>query len=148
MRRHSTRSVPPGQHTCVRPFSHPNVSYLTLSLPLIQVWDLLDGVITEKEVSPATFGLALNSIDSVRGGTPEENAATLLALLGGELPLDHPVENFVAANCGALLFLSGLAKDPIDGVRLARESIKSGKALEALDLFRKASQAGAISVAK
>lgn len=110
---------------------------------MAQVWDLLDGVITEMEVSPATFGLRPNSIHSVRGGTPEENAATLMALLGGKLPLDHPVENFVAANCGALLFLSGLATDPIDGVRLARESIASGNALGALDKFRAASQAGA-----
>ncbi|KAM0755863.1 anthranilate phosphoribosyltransferase [Meredithblackwellia eburnea MCA 4105] len=108
------------------------------------VWDLENGVITEKEISPATFGLEPNSIESVKGGSPSENAATLQALLGGRLPLDHPIENFVVANCGALLFLSGLAKDPVDGVRLARESIKTGKAAGALDAFRAASQDGAV----
>ncbi|KAK4705190.1 anthranilate phosphoribosyltransferase, partial [Phenoliferia sp. Uapishka_3] len=79
------------------------------------IWDLKDGVITERVVSPETFGLQPQTLESVRGGTPEENATTLITLLEGKLPLDHPVENFVAANSGALLFLSGLAKDPIDG---------------------------------
>lgn len=42
-------------------------------------------------------------------------------------------------NAAALLLVAGIAKDEIDGVRLARESIQSGKAAEALELFREAS---------
>lgn len=43
-------------------------------------------------------------------------------------------------NAAALLVVAGIAKDEVEGVRLARESISSGKAGEALDRFREASQ--------
>lgn len=107
-----------------------------------KVWDLHDNIITETNVNPAMFGLPSNPISSVVGGSPSENAATLNDLLDGLLPLDHPIENFVVLNTAALLVVAGVASDPLDGVRRARESIKSGKAKEALRLFQVASQAG------
>lgn len=56
------------------------------------------------------------------------------------MSLDDPIENFVVLNAAALLVVAGIAKDEVEGVRLARESISSGKAGVALDRFREASQ--------
>ena len=105
-----------------------------------QVWDLENGQITERTVTPRDFGLPLNSIESVAGGTPLENATTLDLLLANQLDDTHPVENFVVLNTAALLLVAGKATDPQDGVRLARESIANGSAKRALGLFRDASQ--------
>ncbi|KAI5477780.1 anthranilate phosphoribosyltransferase [Pseudohyphozyma bogoriensis] len=105
------------------------------------VWEVKDGQITPREISPTLFGLPTNPITSVAGGAPSENAQTLIDLLDGKLPLDHPIENYVALNTAALLVVAGVAKSPEEGVAMARESIKGGKAKAALDAFRKSSQA-------
>lgn len=115
---------------------------LTACLPLpSQIWDLENSVITERTISPVDFGLPLNPIQSVCGGTPLENATTLNLLLDGQLPQTDPIENFVVLNTAALLVVAGKAKDGKDGVRIARESIANGGAKRALGLFRDASQA-------
>ena len=49
-----------------------------------------------------------------------------------------PVMDFVLMNASALLVVAGLAADYREGVRLARESIESGKAWEAFEKFRDA----------
>ena len=43
-----------------------------------QIAALADGVIEEFTISPDDLGLAMVSTDDLRGGTPEENAASLL----------------------------------------------------------------------
>lgn len=105
------------------------------------MWDLKDGAITYKSVSPADFGLASHPLSSVAGGSPEENAATLISLFDGQLSANHPVENFVVINTAALLFVSGKATDLLHGVTLARESINNGGAKEALRVFGERSRA-------
>lgn len=57
----------------------------------------------------------------------------------GEIDSNDPIENFVVMNAAALLLVAGIAKDEVDGVRLARESIHNGKAAQALEKFRIAS---------
>jgi anthranilate phosphoribosyltransferase len=56
------------------------------------------------------------------------------------MPEGSPIETWVAMNAAALLVVSGTAPDCIEGVRMARESIKSGAALEALESFGKAAR--------
>ncbi|GAA5917243.1 hypothetical protein JCM5296_006864 [Sporobolomyces johnsonii] len=103
------------------------------------VWDLKDDTITARTIHPSDFGLTPTPLSTVAGGTPGENAATLRALLAGELARDDPIETFVVLNAAALLVVAGKAKDEKAGVELARESIRSGKAAEALEAFRRAS---------
>ena len=52
-----------------------------------------------------------------------------------------PVLDFVLMNASALLVVAGIAKDFTDGVARARESIVSGKAWEALEIFREEGKA-------
>ncbi|KAG5650489.1 hypothetical protein H0H81_012069 [Sphagnurus paluster] len=104
-------------------------------------WELhSDGSITETTLSPELFGVARHPLKDVVGGTPDENAQTLkqlLALRSNEVP-QHllPVLDFVLINAGALLVISGKASNYKEGTSLARESIMSGRASEALENFR------------
>lgn len=107
------------------------------------MWSLEKDVVREIEVTPATFGLSPHALTTVVGGTPSDNASTLISLLNGEAAQDDPIENFVVMNAAAVLFVAGIAKDPIDGVRIARESIKGGGAKAALAEFQRTSTAAA-----
>ncbi|CAG8567156.1 5037_t:CDS:2 [Ambispora gerdemannii] len=100
------------------------------------VWELSQSKITEYVVSPADFGLPNHPIISVVGGTSEENAAILGKLLEGNS--EGPILDFVLLNAAAVLVVADKARDFKEGVKLARESIKSGRALAALTDFRKA----------
>ncbi|KAJ7583420.1 glycosyl transferase [Mycena floridula] len=109
-------------------------------------WELKDGKITEQTLHPDLFGLPLHPLTSVAGGGPKENAETARLLLtsGDNTPESLiPVLDFVLLNAGALLVVAGVAADYKEGAKKARESITSGKAWEALEIFR---QAGAASV--
>ncbi|CAG8748554.1 1600_t:CDS:1, partial [Ambispora leptoticha] len=100
------------------------------------VWELSQSKITEYTISPADFGLPEHPISSVVGGTSEENAAILEKLLMGKY--EGPILDFVLLNSAAVLVVADKVKDFKEGVKLARESIKSGKALAALIDFRDA----------
>lgn len=102
-------------------------------------WELKDGQITQKTLHPSQFGLQVHSLTDVAGGTPEENAETFKTLLtsGDNIPKSlTPILHFVLMNAAVLLFVAGIASDLKDGVRLAMESITSGKAWSALEQFR------------
>ena len=96
--------------------------------------------IKESTISPADFGLPAHPLGDVAGASPEANAETFKRLLrrkGTEVEADLlPVLDFVLMNASALLVVAGIAKDFKDGVARARESIISGKAWEALEIFR------------
>jgi anthranilate phosphoribosyltransferase len=86
-------------------------------------------------VTPGDFGLERAPLAALAGGTPEENAATVRAILGGER---GPRRDIVLANAAAALVAAGLVPDFRAGVSLAAESIDSGaarKKLEALIAF-------------
>jgi anthranilate phosphoribosyltransferase len=104
-------------------------------------WELKDGKVTAKTLRPEDFGLPVHPLSSVAGGSPQENAETFKILLtsGANIPENLvPVLDFVLLNASALLVVAGVAQDFVEGTKLARESITSGKAWEALDTFRDA----------
>lgn len=92
-------------------------------------------------ISPEEFGFARHALDSVKSGSPAENATVLRDLLDGKMSVGEPLMDYVLLNCAALLQVSGVASDYREGVRLAVESIESGAAREALDTFKKESVA-------
>ncbi|KAG8908948.1 anthranilate phosphoribosyltransferase [Tulasnella sp. 403] len=107
------------------------------------VWSLQNGEITETVIHPSHFGLSAQPLDHVVGSTPSINAETLTALLTNKAAVNLPppasldaIRDYVLINASALLVVAGIATDYKDGVRLARESIESGKAWEALAAFR------------
>ncbi|KAF7370685.1 Anthranilate phosphoribosyltransferase, TrpD [Mycena sanguinolenta] len=109
-------------------------------------WELLNGQITEKTLSPELFGLQAHPLSTVAGGSPQENADTFRKLLtsGKEIPESlKPVLDFVLINASALLVVAGLAEDYSHGAKLALDSITSGKAWSALQSFREAGERAA-----
>ena len=101
-----------------------------------QVWQLKSNKITQFTVSPSSFGLSPHPLSKVAGGSPSENATTLNLLLSNQLSHENSIENFVMINAAALLFVAGKAESLEEGVRLARESVRSGKAEEVVRRYR------------
>lgn len=91
---------------------------------------LHDGLIDERTVDPAEYGLATCTIEDLRGGDRVQNAAILTAIIDGTER--GPKRDIVLFNAAAGFVITGLAKDLTAGLALAREQIDSGRALEKL----------------
>ena len=95
-----------------------------------QLIEIAQGQLTEKTVTPEDFGLARYTLDDIKGGTPQENADIIKAILSGT---GQPAHNAaVIINCAALLFLHGKADNLKDAASIAAEVLSSGKALTTL----------------
>ena len=89
-----------------------------------------DGGLLEQEVVPERFGLARVSAAALQGGTPDENAEIVRAVLGGQA---GPQADVVLLNA-AYALLASADYDSLDTcLDAARESIASGAALAKLD---------------
>jgi anthranilate phosphoribosyltransferase len=92
-----------------------------------------DGSIEVNTLDPVDLGIKTHQLDSLKGGEPEHNAALSLKLLKGA---HGAVRDAVIVNTGAALVVSGKARDMDDGMRMAAESIDSGKALNVLETVK------------
>ncbi len=95
------------------------------------VSELRAGKITHYELRGEAFGLAHAAVEELGGGTPEFNAAITRSVL--EDAATPARRDVVLLNAGAALYAADVADDIGHGVELARESIRSGKALEKLE---------------
>ena len=100
-------------------------------------WILEGGELREEELTPDTFAVEAGTLDAVAGGSAEENAETLRAVLAGE---GGPVADFVVLNAGAGCWAAGLADGFAEGAALARESIASGRAREVAESYVRLTQ--------
>jgi anthranilate phosphoribosyltransferase len=112
------------------------VDELALSGPS-QVHELRNGSVRSYTIAPEEAGLEIAPPDAVRGGTADENAAVLRAVLGGER---GPKRDIVVLNAAAALVAADIARNLRDGVTRASESIDSGAARERLESFVTTSQ--------
>lgn len=95
------------------------------------VAEIKNGEVTVFEVTPEQFGLIRCTLDDLQGGEGAENAKITKAILDGtERGAKRDV---VLLNAGATLYIGGLADSIADGIRLAAESIDSGKAKAVLE---------------
>ena len=91
---------------------------------------LADGKVSEFTISPDDLGLATVPISELHGGTPEENAESLKAVLDGATGSYRDV---VILNAAAALVGGGHADNLQDAAARAEASIAEGKARAALD---------------
>ncbi len=89
-----------------------------------------DGGLLEQVVVPEKFGLARVSAAALQGGTPEENAEIVRAVLGGKA---GPQADVVLLNAAYALLAAGEYGDLDTCLDAARESVASGEALRKLD---------------
>ncbi|WP_420104609.1 anthranilate phosphoribosyltransferase [Bosea sp. (in: a-proteobacteria)] len=90
-----------------------------------RVVSLENGRIESFAISPADVGLGLARPEDLRGGTPEENAAALSAVLDGAKTAFRDIAAF---NAAAALLVAGKAGDLKDGFAQANSALDSGKA--------------------
>jgi anthranilate phosphoribosyltransferase len=86
---------------------------------------------------PAMFPLQTATLRDLRGGTREENAATLKRILSGNER--GPKRDAVLLNAAAALFVAGCARSIQEGWTMAEETIDSGVASAKLASLSKAS---------
>ena len=102
---------------------------ITLTGPT-QVSELRDGQVSTRQIHPGDFGLQTASAEALKGGDADYNARILRGVLDGE---EGPQRDVVLLNAAAAMVVGGLAEDITAGLEVARESIDSGKARQALD---------------
>lgn len=93
-------------------------------------FEIARGDVSRLELTPETFGVPRASSEALKGGNREANAATVRAILAGER---GPKRDIVLANASAALVAAEVAADFTEGMRVAAESIDSGRALGKLE---------------
>jgi anthranilate phosphoribosyltransferase len=100
------------------------------------IWEVSRGRVVEHDFDPRDVGLSLATLDDIRGGTPDVNAAIVAATLAGE---SGPVRDIVTLNAAAGLVAFDLIDHPESietplverfaaKLEIARASIDSGAA--------------------
>jgi anthranilate phosphoribosyltransferase len=102
------------------------------------VCEVRDGFYRTIEVTPEQFGLTRCEKADLVGGTPDENAAIVRAVLSGE---QGPRRTAVLMNAGAALYVAGHADTMAAGIERAAALVDDGSALAKLDEFVAATQA-------
>ena len=96
------------------------------------VGELKDGHLTEYEIHPEDFGMAMASHRALRVETPEESQAVLRGVLNNEA---GAARDIVILNAGAALYAANVTTSIKDGIALARQVIESGAAKQKLAQF-------------
>lgn len=103
-----------------------------------QVAELVAGEIKEYTLTPADFGVESYPLESIFGGTPEENKVIIEDILQGKGT--DAQQAAVAINTSALLVINGFAEDFKTGATMALEAMKSGKPLQLVQKLAEMSQ--------
>ena len=93
---------------------------------------LQNGTITEHEFHPSNCGISLATIADIQGGTPDENAAALRALLNNEADASNAYRDITLFNAALAMIGTGHETDLTAAFARASESLSSGAAQKAL----------------
>jgi anthranilate phosphoribosyltransferase len=95
------------------------------------VGEVVDGSVRERELDPeAELGLARCSLDELRGGTPEDNAAAIRDVFAGA---EGGRRSAVLLNAAGAIAAAGHAADLREGLEIARGTVDSGAAGDRLE---------------
>jgi anthranilate phosphoribosyltransferase len=92
-----------------------------------------NGTVKRLVLAPESFGLRASPLESLQGGSPQENAEMIRAIFLGE---QGPRRDVVIMNAGAALVVSGIATDLREASSWAAKAISSGAALEKLERLK------------
>ena len=108
-----------------------------------KVFEVSRGSVTEHDFDPREVGFSYSSIDDIRGGTPDENAALARTVLAGE---KNAARDIILLNSAAGIVAHRLSKNPAErdrsfvermteAVAVSAQSIDSGAASAKLDAW-------------
>ena len=115
-----------------------NMDEFTLTGPST-VSEIKDGKVETYEITPEQFGLNRCKIEELQGGDGTVNAQITKDILSGKER--GAKRDIVLLNAGATLYIGGKADSIEEGIRIAGETIDSGKAMETLEAMVKATNA-------
>lgn len=118
-------------------YGQDGLDEISMSAPT-SVCEIRDGVFESYVITPEQFGLTRCTREELVGGTPEENAQITREILDGKKGAKRDA---VLLNAGAALYVAGVVPTMEAGVKLAADTIDSGKAKEKLEAFVQASNA-------
>jgi len=97
------------------------------------VWEIENGKVTKKMISPEDFGIERHPLDSdnMKGGDSEENAKILKQLFNNEKK--DALLDWVLMNASALCYIAGISNDLKECMKITRDAIESGKAKAVLE---------------
>ena len=95
-----------------------------------------DSEIDNFSIAPEDFGIWRTTIDHIRGGNKEDNAAITISILKGE---KSPKRDIVLMNSAVALVVGGKTEDFKDAFSIAADSIDSGMALKKLEEVKRVS---------
>ena len=111
-------------------YGQDRMDELSLSAPST-VCELRDGYYRTFTLTPEELGLNRCEKSDLEGGTPEENAATVRAILSGEL--QGPKRDAVVYNAAAALYVTETVDTLEDGAKLANKLLDEGAGLKVLE---------------
>lgn len=89
-----------------------------------------DGEVSSYTIRPEDFGIESQSLDALLVEDSAQSLALVRSALAGE---PGPAFDMVSLNAGATLYAGDMAETLADGVSLAQETLRSGKALQKLE---------------
>ncbi|HZX20252.1 MAG TPA: anthranilate phosphoribosyltransferase [archaeon] len=95
------------------------------------VFDVEKGKVEKIEITPEKFGFKKCKEKDLEVHNPTESSEIIMKILSGKEK--GPKLDAVLLNAGFAIYANGKAKNPKDGIELARRSIESGKAKEKLE---------------
>lgn len=111
-------------------YGQDKMDELSLSSPST-VCEIKDGYYRSFVLTPEEVGLQRCAKADLLGGTPEENAATVRAILSGEER--GPKRDATVYNAAAALYITGCAESINEGVAMANDLLDSGAGMRVLE---------------
>jgi anthranilate phosphoribosyltransferase len=96
-----------------------------------KVMYLTAGKITTSAIDPADYGINKASFDDLKGGDAKNNAETIGNILSGKTA--GAKKDIVVLNAAAAIIVGGLADDFASAVKIACQSVETGKAMQCLE---------------
>ena len=91
--------------------------------------ELKNNKIHEYKISPKDFGLSISSFDEIVAHSAQESLMLVEEAFSGKI---SAVQNMIALNSGAALYVAGIVNSISDGVEMSFELMKNGKASDKL----------------
>ncbi|MDP7180180.1 MAG: anthranilate phosphoribosyltransferase [Candidatus Woesearchaeota archaeon] len=99
-----------------------------------KVAEYKDNHVTTYEINPADFNIKLSSSKEIQGNSPKDNAKIILNILHGKEK--GPKRDITILNAAAAIYTAGKADSIKAAIKVAENSIDSGKALEKLNKLK------------